>query len=92
MSDLDALSALAEAATPGPWKARTHPEMRVWSKQDGREYRYVAFGSKPDEEDGTGPLDRALADYIAAASPDVVLALIAEVRSLRKELDDVRRP
>lgn len=86
--DLDELERLALAATPGPWHAD----------------KYGIAG----DEDFTTPVvswdyawcecadEEANKPYIAAASPDVLLALIARVRAaeaerdrLRAELDDV---
>lgn len=87
--DLDAIEARANAATPGPWNA--------WDRGVGF---HIALG---DERDDWGrPEDllpeglrtdigrRADAEFIAAARTDVP-ALVAEVRRLRAELDELRR-
>jgi hypothetical protein len=85
--DLDELERLARMATPGPWR-----ECRasrggcvcglVWAP-DG-EHTVAHCGN--NEEDGIvrAPATiKATAAYIAAVSPDVVLALVAEIRALR---------
>jgi hypothetical protein len=83
--DLDALEAAAKAATPGEWR-RTEPGvLSAWSVDLPSPHHTVsvpfapfAFGevvaASPKEDDTT---------FIAAASPDVVLALVAEVRRAR---------
>lgn len=70
--DLDALEALAKAASPGPWRLMHGDVFTACDVDD--DALYIAG-------DAFGPN----ATYIAAASPDVVLALIAEVRRLREE-------
>ncbi len=83
--DLDALKLIAQAATPGPWKSD------VWIETDG--YGWRATG--PHHEDNIDPMgsepgcpeERAAqrdAAHIAAFSPDVVIALIAEIQRLRR--------
>jgi hypothetical protein len=87
-NEMDALEALARKATPGPWQADGDCEFF-----DGDDYtdEWVRLG--PDEtapfanmsSDGTadGKLQaRANCDYIAACSPERVLALLARVREL----------
>jgi hypothetical protein len=78
--DLDVLEAKARAATPGPWMldgmGKDEPEVNYWA------HRFIGALDGPDiiatSEDGHGPN----AEYIAAASPDVVLALIDRVRAI----------
>jgi hypothetical protein len=66
--DYAALLALAEAATPGPWEETgTYGRIVSGSIQVGRVYG----------DDGRSTPDAA---YIAAASPDVVARLIADLR------------
>lgn len=79
---LAALKALAEGATPGPWSHRTSED----PTGTGEVESFVKAGL------GTGRtvivvagIDHADARYIAAASPDVVLALVARIEAL--ELD-----
>lgn len=83
MSDtvnLDALEALAKAATPGPWCGAGHPQREPPF--------YVVAG--PHERPGLWPATTLVADlstsivdakFIAAANPATVLALIERVRA-----------
>ena len=77
--DLDALREKAEKATPGPWRVAPGTLTRV----DGRR-AFVAstFFS-------VGALDQLYANaaYVAAVSPDVILAVLALVEEQRKALD-----
>ena len=74
---LAALAALAEAATPGPWE---NGGDEVYSGE--REtYQLIA------RIVGGWAMQEANAPYIAAASPDVVLALLAERDALLAEVD-----
>lgn len=77
--DLDALEAAAKAATPGLWETiryRIYADKKnVASAQEVYSYR---------EDEAVLPKEaEANAAYIAAASPTVVLELIAEIRKLR---------
>jgi hypothetical protein len=71
--DRDELRAKAEAATPGPWLAkdymysgRVEDRVRVTSPSDSDEFNLAEGVLRED------------AEYIAAVSPDVVLALLDE--------------
>ncbi|MFJ4173374.1 ead/Ea22-like family protein [Microbacterium sp. NPDC089696] len=84
--DLDPLEAKAKAATPGPWMldgmGEDEPEINYWA------HRFIGT-AEPNEsgshevvatsEDGHGPN----AEYIAAAHPAVILALVSELRTAR---------
>jgi hypothetical protein len=74
----------AEAATQGPWNQQGLASLlRFAQKHDGpwNDDEYIDCTLQlPEEKD---------ADYIAAASPAVVLALVAEVERLRDRLDDL---
>lgn len=82
---LDKLEAIAKAATPGPWRA-----MIGESSSDGtRGHGHVLTSSPPDKHWSDRVIaishvfhERDAADWthIAAAGPDVVLALIAAAR------------
>lgn len=82
MNDHSELKKMAEAATPGPWA------------YDG------SYVCPARTEDGTTYVElwRSIADchqpentkFIAAANPAAVLALIAEVDSLRDDLEQVK--
>jgi hypothetical protein len=96
---IGALRAAAEAATPGPWRKGylRHgyaygtdylPRDNRWVDAD----YVVSVANSATQiagtEDGVGtPQD---ATYIAAASPDVVLALLAERDALRAQRDNAR--
>lgn len=89
-AQLDALRALAERATPGPWSARIRPLGGEWVTTAGgspicymadREPRFPHKAKMGDDPD---------AAYIAAASPDVVLGYIAEIGRLRLSEGDGR--
>jgi hypothetical protein len=74
----------AEAATQGPWNQQGLASLlRFAQKHDGpwNDDEYIDCTLQlPEEKD---------ADYIAAASPAVVLALVAEVERLRDRLDEL---
>jgi hypothetical protein len=79
MIDIDKLEALAKAATPGEWISYTP----IGAALNPWEATFVA-GPIPrymDRSQGFCPAD---GNYIGAANPQVVLALIAEVRALRE--------
>ncbi len=66
MNAIERLRELEAQATKPPWRDRTSALMRQWSKADGREYRYVAFSGKADEDYTTSPLNAEDARLIAA--------------------------
>lgn len=90
MTDTDTLRKRAEAATPGPWactrsipqegfecfwiKAQPHPAMRGFSREIG-----TVNGPINDESEAT-------ADFIAAANPTAVIALLDEITALRAKV------
>jgi len=87
MTDHAELRAKAEAATPGPWvldqDGVDEPNVNYW----GRRFIGTAHPDEhgfhnviADTEDGHG----RNAQYIAAASPDVVLGLLDEIARLRR--------
>ncbi|WP_432027418.1 hypothetical protein [Streptomyces sp. 1222.5] len=83
--DLDAIATRANAATPGPWCTDS------WEIYQGTEYEpglslwigETCRGTTSPEQ------DRADAAFVAAARTDVP-ALLAEVRALRNERDELR--
>lgn len=85
--DLDALREKAEKAKPedGHWQMH---------RSDNRWFASVLVGSKhPDViKFGTVSAERAdvLAEYVAAVSPDVILAVLALVEEQRKENEQLR--
>lgn len=86
MTDIDALEKLAKAATPGEWVWWTSCSWRrLRSRHHGRDVDvigpYVCRDGHPDCE-----VSREDMEFIAGAQPDVVLALISEIRKLREAL------
>jgi hypothetical protein len=89
MLDLDALQALAAAATPGRWQAHN---------ADGGGYVYAPDAHYPSLPGNLSPVKVAWlpdshggrpvrdAAYIAAADPTTILSLIGEVRALRESV------
>jgi len=76
--DLDRLRELAEAATPGPWFYDGRDIFTVHTRVDS-----VASGHRlviplPETWHESQSVNKADAEYIAAVSPDVVLALLGE--------------
>lgn len=80
MSDLDlgALKALAEKATPGPW---------VVTGGDNNLYGVDAQDDYVTLSDSTLPVSDA--EFIAAANPEVVLALIERVQAAEAVIAEV---
>lgn len=85
--DYTKLRTLAEDATPGPWKAdgwqREAYNGNYFVRGDGVTTEQVA-----DCGDGSTRWEEN-ASYIAAASPDVVLALLDEIERLRERADAI---
>lgn len=79
-TDLDALEAIAKAATPGPWR-------NVLLEVGPVDGPAVADVVTEDEN----PLRLFDAEFIAAADPSTILALIAELRQERERADEVTR-
>lgn len=85
--DLDALETLARAATPGPWWCEELDEVGdtigILTVKTPCEVLAVM-------SDTQAPIDNAdNAEFIAAASPDVVLGLIERLRAYRQALWDI---
>ncbi len=86
---LSALRSLAKAATPGPWgfgKPAFNKNGKPWrvavTNSSGTICNTYDAGTKPFN--GLAPTASANAAFIAACSPEVILALIGEVEELRK--------
>ena len=88
MVNLEALAKLAQDATPGPW--------HIWDRGIGWEVHTeeVAPDGHPwcpslmDYDSlGKGVFSEPMAAYIAAASPDVVLALVRAVEAAKAHRD-----
>lgn len=88
--DIDALAATATAATRGPWTWTDHrvPDLVGRAGETGAyEWDHEVIGASHSGECGCRSactLELAISDddkaYIAAASPDVVLALLERLR------------
>lgn len=83
------LEAMAKAATPGPRRALPNPDWSggVWAITANPEHDWIQAINAGLAKAAS----KKNALFIAAADPDVVLSLIAEVRRLREELDESRR-
>lgn len=84
-SELDDIERKAKAATPGPWEAPDHPEsvVDVWTAEPLRAIDDRA-AKEWDHPTAITPSIRGCdGAFIAAANPQAVLALVAEVRQLR---------
>jgi hypothetical protein len=80
---LDDLERKAKAATPGPWTREKPP-----SNEDGWATGVVVAGTPGRQTVYANPpggsFPSADCDFISAANPAVVLALVAELRRLRE--------
>lgn len=91
MIDLDKLRALAEKATPGPWRVPNHCGFGVERDIDFRDKRrapatvVMAVGAKKEYP------SRPDSEYIAAVSPDVILALLDALDAAGRTLANVKR-
>ncbi len=74
-ASIETLKALAEKATPGPWQQYAHGN-QIYGAD---EFFITAVQSKNSEVD---------AAYIAAANPQAILSLIAELETARGQRDD----
>jgi hypothetical protein len=85
MIDHDKLRELALKATPGPW----HQVDAMVASEPGADFDICdcALGSEPEDKE---EWDSALRDarYIAAASPDVVLALLDQLAAMTAARDE----
>ncbi len=75
--ELTRLKVLAEAATPGPWVSCHH---QVAADDGGLIAEFSSTTGRYESE----KMNR---NYVAAASPDVILALIAKVESLAADAE-----
>jgi hypothetical protein len=100
--DLDSLEALATAATPGPW----HWVNPTTDAPRGLgEWRSSLRTVEKFPTQSVGPLPKfiveadeicdwnmdANASFIAAANPETILTLTAELRKLRAEINEMRK-
>jgi hypothetical protein len=79
MTDYTVLKRLSEAATPGKW---AHEQDCLYFYEDGYTKHMMELAEGDDVGYGG---QKNNAEFIAAANPSVVLALIAECEGLRKD-------
>ena len=97
MTDLEGLAKLAAEATPGPWRCAGTPD-KPWpvvsADDKERGYQIHNMGRIKVEDPAVWrfmePTYRADAAYIAAASPDVVLALIRVALAANRVVNEDR--
>ena len=82
-AQLDEIEAAAKAATPGPWVAEYGGGEEVVLPSDALSTLEAVCVTKLFHR-------QADAKHIAGLSPDVALALVAEVRELRAKVERVR--
>jgi len=93
----DELLALAEAATQGPWVVEDPLSFELSIVQAGLEayeWQFIASCTFSDEDEDD-PLPREQVErnaaFIAAASPDRVIALLETIKDLRAKLRECSR-
>ena len=85
------LKALALSATPGPWAKSYRTESRgtrVIAMLPGKQKQIGMIKTDKRDPDHEA-VDQSNTDFIEAANPTVVLALLDEIESLKKQLDHV---
>lgn len=91
MTDYTELKRLAEAATAGPWSMCGEADgsqgfeiiQDIWNEHGTHTGKDVVVYEWSDESDPLGVIHRADAEFIAAANPVAVLALIADLDEAR---------
>lgn len=99
MTDNTELKRLAEAATPGPWSVCGEVDSTqgfeivqdIWNEHGTHTGMDVVVYEWSYESDPLGVIRRPDADFIAAANPSAVLALIAEIERLQGCEDVLRQ-
>ena len=85
-TDLASLENLAAAATPGPWTS--HVEGR--EHQSGSSFIMTGSGAGRGDDIELSGATVADQDFIAAARQGIPM-LIAEIRSLQKQIEEMKR-
>ena len=88
------LRRLAMEATPGPWEkvGMSYYHFQIHGKgRNGHESERICMTTDAVSNDAPADVREANAAYIAAASPDVVLSLIADLDALRVRLAEVEK-
>lgn len=91
--DLEDLQRKAEAATPGPWDHETKKfSEAIYTPHRSGPSISISWGAGSRNSPIWGTPERAKADaaFIAAANPEAVLALIAELKQMRGEVQSLR--
>jgi hypothetical protein len=83
--DLEGLKAKAEAATPGPWAFRYGDIVQL--SDGGQGYPIDHYTDCKDVIAGFCGNDES-AEYVAAASPDVILSLLAKLAEVTAARDE----
>ena len=89
--DKERLEALALAATPGPWVRSYRTESRgtrLLAMLPGVQ-KQIGMVKTDKRDPKHEAIDQANTEFIEAANPAVVLALLDEISTLRKQLDHV---
>lgn len=94
MSDNTELKRLAEAATPGPWSMCGEADgsegfeiiQDIWNEHGTHAGKDVVVYEWSDESDPLGVISRKDAEFIAAANPAAVMALIKDLESHKRML------
>jgi hypothetical protein len=89
--DLDALEALALQAmrlAPGPWSAGSGPDPAVVGLWNGPDPETRTLLGVIGQSRQTADEQLVLARYIAALPPEVLLALVRELRARRERAPD----
>ncbi len=93
MTDTTKLRELAQKATPGPWETCycDEGEYEIIDTEFDEDDCHTGYNIVTNSDDGTGPkMKECDANFIAAANPATVLALLDELQSMREDLNDAR--
>lgn len=86
---------LAGRASRGPWKSAEKDNWRgravLAQRSEGYLFRAFAFCRSDQRVPGSTELDIANAEFIAAANPSTVMALLDEIEQLKAENSELRR-
>lgn len=88
-TDLDALRALAERATPGPWSC---PDVWVETKDENAiaQCGNISWLGAPGVAANTRQQMKDNGAFIAACDPQTILAMIAELTQLRQRVRELQ--
>lgn len=89
MIDIEELKKLALAATPGPWEWWTSNSVLRLSGADGKDGGVISATMHAHWPDIMVNWENR--EYLAAANPQTVLALLSELAAVRQELEEARK-